>query len=409
MRILYLTHNVTWKGGGAFFRAFHQARYLVRRGHQVTVFSIAPKSRNRFHAFESEGVRIIETPDLMRGSARTGWDPWDTLRRIGYLNADDYDLVHGLESRPAVALPALWLKRRAGLPVILDWADWYGRGGTATERSRWIRTFMHPVETFCEETFHPMADGVVAMGEPLLERAAALGVPRERMINLLHGCDPEGLTSHGIEEARSRLGQKIGNQGRGTGLSKDDYVLGYVGVMRSTTAELLFSALPIIKRLAGRPVKVVCAGNHKLKDFRSYVPADCMDDVIETGWVDYEELNLYLSASDVMALPFRRMVATDSIWPSKLNDYLAVGRPTVATDMRILRPIFGRYDIGVLADDTPQAFAEATVALLHDPARRAGMNTAARALAEGDLSWEHLVARLEEFYIKLMKELGKQP
>lgn len=399
MRILYLTHNVTWKGGGAFFRAFHQARYLVRRGHQVTILSIAPKSRNHFHTFEAEGVRIVETPDLMKGSARTGWDPWNTLRRIGYLKADDFDLVHGLESRPAVALPALWLKRRAGLPVILDWADWYGRGGTATERSRWIKTFMHPVETFCEERFHPLADGVVAMGEPLLERAAALGVPRGRMINLLHGCDPEGLTPYAVDEARSRL-ERVPN---------DAYVLGYVGVMRSTTAELLFSALPIIKRLAGRPVKVVCAGNHKLKDFRSFVPTDCMDDVIETGWVDYEELNLYLSSSDSMVLPFQRMIATDSIWPSKLNDYLAVGRPTVATDMRILRPIFERYNIGVLADDTPQAFAEATVALLHDPARRAGMMTAARALAEGDLSWEHLVVRLEEFYIKLIKELGKQP
>lgn len=402
MRILYLTHNVTWKGGGAFFRAFHQARYLVRRGHQVTVFSIAPQSRTQFHQFESEGVRIVETPDLLRGSARTGWDPWNTLRRMAYLKGEDYDLVHGLESRPAVALPALWLKRRAGLPVILDWADWYGRGGTATERGRLLSTFMHPVETFCEEAFHPLADGVVAMGEPLLERAAALGVPRERMINLLHGCDPEGLTPHGIEDARKRLGQQ-------TGLSREDYVLGYVGVMRSTTAELLFASLPIIKRLAGRPVKVVCAGNHKLKDFRSYVPADCQDDVIETGWVDYEELNLYLSSSDVMVLPFQRMIATDSIWPSKLNDYLAVGRPTVATNMRILRPIYQRYDIGVLAEDNPQAFAEAVVGLLHDPARRAGMMTAARALAEGDLSWESLVDRLEEFYIKLAKEHRKQP
>jgi hypothetical protein len=172
---------------------------------EVTVLSIAPQSRSQFHQFESEGVRIVETPDLLKGSARTGWDPWNTLRRIGYLKADDYDLVHGLESRPAVALPALWLKRRAGLPVILDWADWYGRGGTATERGRLLSTFMHPVETFCEEAFHPLADGVVAMGEPLLERAAALGVPRERMINLLHGCDHEGLTAHPVDQARSRL------------------------------------------------------------------------------------------------------------------------------------------------------------------------------------------------------------
>jgi len=72
MRILYLTHNITWKGGGAFFHAYHQARHLVRRGHQVTLLSIAPEARTSFHQFEAAGVRIVETPDLLRGQARTG-------------------------------------------------------------------------------------------------------------------------------------------------------------------------------------------------------------------------------------------------------------------------------------------------------------------------------------------------
>lgn len=393
MRILFLTHNVTWKGGGAFFHAYHLARHLVRRGHDVTVFSISPTARTAFHEFEAAGVRVVETPDLLVGQARTGWDPWDVLRRIGHVRGQRYDLVHGLESRPAVAIPALWLQRTEGTPAVLDWADWYGRGGTASERGRLVRTFMQPVETFCEETFYPLADGVVAMGEPLLERAAALGIDRERMINLLNGCDPEGLTPYSVEEARGRLSRA----------PRDAYVVGYVGVMRATTAQLLFSALPLMKRLAGRPVKVLCVGSHKLKDFWTFVPADCRDDVIETGWIDYDELNLYLSASDVMALPFRRMTATDSIWPSKLNDYLAVGRPTVATDMRILRPVFGAYDIGLLTDDTPDAFAEGVVTLLHDPQARARMGVCARAVAEGDLSWERLVGQLEQFYVKVIQ------
>ena len=185
MRILYLTHNVTWKGGGAFFRAFHQARFLIERGHDVTVVSISPEQKTGFKVTEAEGVPIIESPDLLPGQARTGWDLWDTAQRIGRFGNQRYDLVHGLESRPVVAIPALWMKRRTGVPVVLDWADWYRRGGTASERSRKIRTLMHPVETFCEEFFHPFADGVVAMGEPLMERARSLGIPQSRMINLL--------------------------------------------------------------------------------------------------------------------------------------------------------------------------------------------------------------------------------
>ena len=400
MRILYFTHNVTWKGGGAFFRAYHQGRFLARRGHQVTMVSISPDEKTGFNTSESEGVTIIEAPDLLPGQARTGWDLWDAARRIAHFDGRDYDIVHGLESRPVVALPALWMKRRTGVPVILDWADWYGRGGTATERSRKIRTFMHPVETFCEEFFHPFADGVVAMGEPLMERALALGIPADRMINLLHGCDPEGLAAHDMHGARVQLGEDR--------VPADAFVLGYVGVMRPTTAELLFQSLRLLKRMVKRPVKVVCAGNHKLPDIRSYVPDDCKDDLIETGWISYEELNLFLSSSDIMVLPFRRMTATNNIWPSKLNDYLAVGRPTVATDMRILRPIYDQYDIGLLTDDTPQAFAEGCARLLQDPASRQRMSINARALAEGDLSWNSLVDRLEAFYIRLIDEVRRK-
>jgi glycosyltransferase involved in cell wall biosynthesis len=395
MRILYLTHNITWKGGGAFFHAYHQARHLVRRGHQVTLLSIAPHARAAFHEFETAGVRIVETPDLLRGQARTGWDPWNVMQRIRYVGDEPYDIVHGLESRPAVALPALWLKQTKGTPTILDWADWYGRGGTASERGRLIRTFMQPVETFCEETFYPLADAVIAMGEPLLERAAALGIPRARMINLLNGCDPEGLATFGVEEARNRLPSVPG----------DAYVLGYVGVMRATTARLLFSALPLIKQLVQRPVKVLCIGNHKLKDLWSFVPTDCRDDVLETGWIDYDDLNVYLCASDVTVLPFQRMTATDNIWPSKLNDYLAAGRPTVATNMRILRSLFSAYDIGLLTDDTPHAFAQGVVTLLLSPEVRARQAVSARALAEGDLSWEHLVGQLEQFYVQLIDQM----
>ena len=182
----------------------------------------------------------------------------------------------------------------------------------------------------------------------------------------------------------------------------DALVLGYVGVMRATTAALLFAALPLIQQQMAQPVKVLCIGNHKLRDFWSYVPEPVRGDVIETGWINYDDLNAYLSAADVTVLPFRRMIATDSIWPSKLNDYLAVARPTVATDMRILQPLFAAHDIGALTDDTPQAFAAGVVAMLRDPQRRARQSIAARHLAEGELSWAHIVARLEGFYERVI-------
>lgn len=360
----------------------------------MTLLSISPSKKWGFQAYVSNGVKIVESPDLLPGLGRSGWDAWDTLNRILYLdgNRHQFDLVHGCESRPAVALPALYLKYKCGIPTVLDWADWYGRGGTARERGSSVLQFiMEPVETFCEEVFHPLADGCVAMGEPLFRRAISVDIPCNRILNLLHGCDPDCLIPIRIQEARRKLLR----------IPKEGLILGYLGVLRQSCARLLFEVLQLItKKMAS--CKLILIGNHKL-ELRDHLPACCKENVIETGWVSYEELNLYLAASDLLLLPFVRTTATDNIWPSKLNDYMAAGRPTVATRMHVLEPIFQKYQVGLLTEDNPQDFVEGCLHLLENRSacRQIGRN--ARALAEGDLSWSHLVERLEEFYFCLIK------
>ena len=180
MKILYITHNVSWKGGGIFYTAYHQGRHLAERGHEVTLLSISDSGRLRFSERVVSGVRIVESPDLLWGRGRTGWDPWNILRRILYLRNANFDLVHGYESRPAVSLPALYLKHKLQVPLFYTWADWFGRGGKGTERGRGLSLIMGPLETACEDCFYPLADGLVAMGTPLLERAVSIGIPKDR-------------------------------------------------------------------------------------------------------------------------------------------------------------------------------------------------------------------------------------
>ena len=50
------------------------------------------------------GLRMVETPDLLFGMGRSGWDPWDTLNRMDYIRRGEWDIVHGFDSRPAVVL-----------------------------------------------------------------------------------------------------------------------------------------------------------------------------------------------------------------------------------------------------------------------------------------------------------------
>ncbi len=393
MKILYLTHTVTWKGGGIFFTAFHQGRYLARHGHEVTLLSISPNARFRFSETVVDGVRIVETPDLLPGLARTGWDIWDVLRRMLYLNDKKFDIIHGFESRPVVSLPAVFMRKKLGAPLILTWADWFGKGGRSEERSWPIRIFMAPIEDFCEKYFYPKADFIISMGEPLANKAADMGISKEKILILLHGCDTERIKAIPEETARLSLGQKLPEKTK---------ILGYLGYLWSVNADLLFQAVRLVKKTIHQPFKLLLIGNHRV-NLAKLLPDDLKDDVIETGWISYEDVNLYLCASDVLILPLKRTPVSDNIWPSKLNDYLASGRPIVATDMQILKVVHQKNNFGYLTDDNPAALAEAILSVMsQDTTVTQTFGNNARTLAEDELSWENIVSKLETLYSQLL-------
>lgn len=392
MKILYLTHTVTWKGGGIFYTAFHQGRYLARRGHEVTLLSISPTSRFSFSETMVEGVKIIETPDLLPGLARTGWDIWDIMMRILFLKGRRFDIIHGFESRPVVSLPAFFMRRKLGVPLVLTWADLFGKGGRSEERAWPIRILMAPIEDFCEKYFYPKADFIVAMGEPLFNMAVGMGIQKERVVQILHGSDTERTKAIPQEIAKLRLEHK---------LPKETKILGYLGYLWSVNADLLFQTIRLIKGRMKQPFKLLLIGNHRV-NLKKLLPGDLKDDVIETGWVSYEDVNLYLCASDVLILPLKRTAVSDCIWPSKINDYLASGRPIVATDMQILRPIYKKRTFGCLAEDNPTALAQGVLSLMPQELNNQGFGRNARLLAEEELSWNKIVDRVEELYFRLI-------
>ncbi|MGH2521892.1 MAG: hypothetical protein ACRDH2_05250, partial [Anaerolineales bacterium] len=104
MRALLIVFNQT--GKGTYWRALHFGRRLAQRGHCVTLMAMSQNARLWISQQEADGVRVIETPDLLPGSLRSGWDAWDALCRVLWLRGRAFDLVHAFEARPVVLLPA---------------------------------------------------------------------------------------------------------------------------------------------------------------------------------------------------------------------------------------------------------------------------------------------------------------
>ncbi|MEW6443409.1 MAG: glycosyltransferase family 4 protein [bacterium] len=384
-----LNHNRKWRG--TFFRAFHFARWLVRAGHAVTLVTISDGNRVRFRSESLHGVTVVESPDLFFGIGRTGWDPYDAWRRIGFLRSvGPFDLVHAFDCRPVVIFPALAIAREMRIPFVSDWADWWGRGGIIQERPRILRWALGPIETFFEEHFRTRADGVTVTSRALQDRAAALGVSRGRIRYIPSGADTETIRPMNKRACRRRLG-----------LPEDGPLVEFIGFINYDFDCMLRSFPYVQKRFPD--ARLLLVGQPSALTGRICKELGISAGIQEVGIVPYEKLAPYLACADVLLLPFTDKICNIGRGPIKLGDYMAAGRPIVTQPVGDLRSLFDLEEpIGLLCGDRPESFGQAVCELLADPARAERYGRNARRLAEDRYSWEMLSGRLEAFYRELV-------
>jgi glycosyltransferase involved in cell wall biosynthesis len=393
MNILMLVYGP--KEQGAYWRAFRLGRCLVQRGHRVTILATSPARRAGFQRSTEEGISLVETPDLFQGSLRrSGWDPWNALNRIAFLRKGQrlpdqrFDLLHSFEMRPTAALPALYMHRFHHIPWITDWGDWFGRGGSVEERTNpLIRAILRFPETLFEEHFRLQADGATAICTTLRDRLLQMGQTPERVLLLYNGADLENLMPMPVAEARRSLG-----------LAPELKLVGYAGKIFPRDATLLARSFDHLHtRLPESRLVIAGYCQIDLRKLTRYPEA-----VIQTGVIAPLILRAYLSACDLFWLPLSDTNANRGRFPLKLTDYMALGRPIVATPVGDIPLVFAQAPIGALAPPEPEPFADQTFEMLMDAPGREELGRQARLLAEKDYQWSDQANRLLKFYEQML-------
>jgi glycosyltransferase involved in cell wall biosynthesis len=392
---LNILHMVfTRVGQGSYWRIYHFGRHLAQRGHMVTLMATSPDRRTGLEVFSVDGMTLVSTPDLFRGSLRSGWDPWNTLHRLAWLRNHSFDIVYAIEARPTVIYPALYLQRVKHIPLVLGWSDWFGRGGSVEERSNpLVRAVLRPIETYYEERFRTIADATTVICTTLRDRALQLNVRPETIRWIPDGCDERMFQTESIPEAR-----------RSVHLPPGEFIIGYVGSIFQGDAELMASALDRV--FESHPdVRLLIVGYCRVNfvELTRYPQA-----VVQTGPVSQQDLHHYLAACDLFWLPLRDTNANRGRWPHKLNDYMAIGRPIVATSVGDVNLIFEWENIGLLSIDQPGPFAEQTIRLLEDEELRIQMGQSARNLARTRFDWSRFSDELEALYFEVIQTREKK-
>jgi glycosyltransferase involved in cell wall biosynthesis len=127
------------------------------------------------------------------------------------------------------------------------------------------------------------------------------------------------------------------------------------------------------------------------------------------GFVPNAELPQYQAACDVFLMPYARKVAGSSgtdiaefTNPLKMFEYLACGRPIMASDLLILREILTDENAIILPSGDLDAWVQSLLRLHSEPLTRSRLSNAGKATA-AKYSWQNRAQRVLQGIEKIAK------
>jgi glycosyltransferase involved in cell wall biosynthesis len=227
--------------------------------------------------------------------------------------------------------------------------------------------------------------GTVAITAGLRDRLAGLGLPVSRLCVAPDGVDLGRYPGLSRAEARARLG--LDPAGALVVYTGHLYEWKGAQVMAEAAARLGPSVRGLL--VGGLPADV--ARLRAAAASRGWTNLDLL------GQLPPEQAPLYQAAADVLVLPnsARSEISRTYTSPLKLFEYMAAGRPIVASDLPALREVLNPGNALLVPPDNAEAISEACRHLLSDPAlaeRLAGQARRDVAQYTWDARAEHVLS-----------------
>jgi len=303
------------------------------------------------------------------------------------------DVVHFQKCHHYAAIPAVLAAYITGKPVHYEWDDWEekiwyescGRG----LHSRFIGFSFKVLERWLPL----LADSVSCASDHLKTLSRRFGVRKEYIFDAPVGADLEKFR---VDIDGDWVRQKFNIQA--------ELVL-YIGQLHGAQyVDLLLKAVGHVHRILPQATFMI-VGEGFLEPQLKKLAAELGlgDKVIFTGAVPHDDIPYYIRAADVCVASFKDTQVTICKSPLKLVEYLASGKPIVASNVGEVRKMVG--GAGVLVEPGNwQALAEGILQLLQDIDLRKNLSGRARKRAEVKYNWRHTADSLLSAYNKILEQ-----
>lgn len=375
MNVLFLALDVDLlvpRGDAIHVR--EQVKFLAERGHRIDLVTATQDGMSglgsNVHSHTAIGMDLVVVRKC-RAIVRAGQAAVVYERRLS----------------PKIAFAVSRLSR---IPFVVEVN---GVEEEAAMQGRPSTSPLRPLKFRVRKRMYRAAARVVAVTDRLATHTWQLyGLPSEKVVTIPNGVDLATFAPINAAQARRDLGLAGANWVVFVG-----NLVGWQGV------DVLLRAAPRVVReqsdarflLVGagvlRPALETLARDLGIQPYVRFV-----------GAVQHELVPIHIGAATVCVAPFtRRRNEGIGVSPLKVYEYLAAGRPVVASAIPGIDDMLVRSGAGrVVEPDNPEALAEALARLLTSPAECAEMGQAARAFAVAECSWARTAASLERVLVE---------
>lgn len=342
MRILHiLDHSIPLHSGYAF-RTLAILREQRRLGWE-TFHLTSPKQNGGAIREESvDGWRFFRTPVINGALSRT-----PVLKEIQLMRATERrlseivreikpDILH-VHSPVLNALPALKAARRLDIPMVYEvrafWEDAAVDHGTGSEWGPRYRA-SRALETYALKR----ADAVTTICEGLKSEILARGIAERKVTVIPNAVNVDAFSA--LETSDCKLMRELKLDGA--------VVLGFIGSFYAYEGlGILLRALPEILRYAPK-VKILLVGGGPQEQTLRELAAPFGDQIVMTGRVPHDQVQLYYDLVDVLVYPRLPMRLTELVTPLKPLEAMAQRRLVAASDVGGHRELIRDGETGIL-------------------------------------------------------------
>jgi len=372
--------------GGTVNVSYNLCKELVKRGHDVTVYTSDTIDEHKRHLQRysiQEGIKIHYFKNLSNSLAWRRFFFYPGLIIALKNNIQRFDVIHLHDLRNFQNIVAVYYAKKFGKPYVLQA---HGALPHLSHRGMMKEVF----DRLFGKNILDNLSKALALNQTEYEQYVSMGVPRERIVIF-----PNGLNrSEPIPRSRGEFKKK-------NGIDPNERIILYVGRIHKTKGlDILLRAFAIVNKTEKDTLLVLIGPDDDFKDEldRLAERLKIQDRIRFLGFVSSHDKYAAYADSEVFATP------KYSGFPITFLEACASGLPIVTTTAGdTLEWIHD--NVGLVAENDEEQIAASLIRILSDPSLRKRYGERGKALVTDEFNWDSIVERLEDIYSDVISEV----